>query len=125
MPSKAFLCFHNLFVQHQILIWDLSMAPTSEWFFVLGLPRRSFKTILVSIPRLCEVITLCLDLQLGRGPRELSNGVSHSTCTHWGRVDSQLLVVSSQIANLTPDPFFCHNLCYRCPNGPCKAIFDI
>jgi hypothetical protein len=21
--------------------------------------------------------------------------------------------------------FFCHNLCYRCPNGPCKPIFDI
>ncbi len=48
----------------------------------------------------------------------------HSTCTHWGQVDSQLLVVKSQIASLTPDPSFCHNSCCRCPNGSCEAIFD-
>jgi len=58
-------------------------------------------------------------------PWELSNNVSHFTCTPRGRVDSWLLVVGSQIANLIPDPSFCHNLCCRCPNGSCEAIFEI
>jgi hypothetical protein len=58
-------------------------------------------------------------------PQEISNGVSHSTCTHRGRVDSQLLVVGSQTANLTLGPSFVHNLCCRCPNGSCEGIFDI
>jgi hypothetical protein len=78
------------------------------------------------------IVTFCLDLRLGWGlnqscsfPQELSNGVSHSTCTHRGQVDSRLLMVGSQIVNLIPDPSFGHNLCFRCPNGPCKAIFDI
>jgi hypothetical protein len=57
--------------------------------------------------------------------RRLSNGVSHSTCTHQGRVDSWLLVVNSQIASLTLGPSFCHNLCCIYPNGAYKPIFDI
>jgi hypothetical protein len=88
-----------------------------SWFGLLGL---------------CEFITLCSNLRLGWGlkqnyisPWELSNGVSHSTCTHRGRVDSRLLVVGSETASLTPNLSFCHNLCCRCPNGSCKAIFDI
>jgi hypothetical protein len=82
--------------------------------------------------RLWELITPSSDLWLEWGlkktcssPQELSNGVSHSTCTHRGRVDSWLLVVRSQTASLTPGPSFDHNLCCRCPNGSCKAIFDI
>ncbi len=51
--------------------------------------------------------------------------MSHSTCTHRDRVDSRLLVVGSQIASLTSGPSFDHNLCCRCPNGSCDAIFDI
>ncbi len=81
---------------------------------------------------LCEVITLCSDLRLGRGLkrtcsslRELSNGALHSTYTHRSRVNSWLLVVGSQIGNLTIDPSFCHNMCCRCPNGPREPIFDI
>jgi len=72
------------------------------------------------------------NLRLGRGlkqtcssPWDLSNGVSHSTCTCQDRVDSWLLVVRSQTASLTPDPSFSHNLCCRCPNGSCKAISNI
>jgi len=68
-------------------------------------------------PGLCEVIIVCSDLRLGWGlkqtcsfPWELSNDVSHFTWTHRGRVDSRLLVVG--------------NVCYRCPNGPCKPIFE-
>jgi len=34
-------------------------------------------------------------------------------------------MVESQIANLTPDPSFGHNLCFRCPNGSCEPILDI
>ncbi len=80
----------------------------------------------------CEFITLCSNLGLKWGLKQtcssrwnISNGVSHSICTHQGWVDSQLLVVGSQIGNLTPNPFFCHNLCCKCSNGSCKAIFDI
>jgi hypothetical protein len=34
-------------------------------------------------------------------------------------------VVGSQIANLTPDPSFGHNSCFRCPNGSCESILNI
>jgi hypothetical protein len=51
----------------------LSAAPTSKWFFILGL---------------CS------------SRRKLSNDVSHSTCTHRGRVDSRLLVVGCQSASV-------------------------
>jgi hypothetical protein len=79
---------------------------------------------------LCEFITLCFRLgwglkQTDSSPWDLSNGVSHSTCTHQGWFDSRLLVVESQIDNLTLEPSFCHNLCCRCPNGSCEAIFYI
>jgi hypothetical protein len=37
---------------------------------------------------------------------------------------SLLLVVRSQIVDLTPDPSFGHNLCFRCPNGSCEPIWD-
>jgi hypothetical protein len=77
-------------------------------------------------------ITSCPDLRSGQdlkqtcsSPRELSNGVSHFSWTHRDQVDSRLLVVGSQIANLTPGPSFNHNLCCRCPNGLCKGILDI
>ncbi len=49
----------------------------------------------------------------------------HSTCTHRDQVDSRLLVVRSQTTSLTPSLSFDHNLCYKCPNGSCKAILDI
>ncbi len=81
---------------------------------------------------LCEFITLCSNLWLGWGlkqtcssPWKLSNGVSHSTCTPQGWVNSWLLVVGSQTNSLTLDPSFCHNLCCKCSNGSCEAIFDI
>jgi len=84
------------------------------------------------LPGLWELITPSSDLGLGLGlkqtytsPQELSNGLSHFTCTHLDRVDSRFLVVESQIANLTPGLSFDHNLCCRCPNDSCKAIFDI
>jgi hypothetical protein len=84
------------------------------------------------LPQLCEGITLCSNLRLGWGLKqtcssrwELSKSVLNSICTHRDRVDSWLLVLRSQTGNLTPDLSFCHNLCYRYPNGSCKPIFDI
>jgi hypothetical protein len=49
----------------------------------------------------------------------------HATCTQGNRGDSWLLVVRSQIGNLTSGPSFGHNLCFKCPNGSCKPILDI
>jgi hypothetical protein len=57
--------------------------------------------------------------------RDLSNDVLHYQFGGQEEVDSRLLVVGSQIASLTPGPSFAHNLGDRCPNGQCKAIFDI
>jgi len=49
----------------------------------------------------------------------------HATFTRGNRGDSWLLVIKSQIGNLTRDPSFGHNLCLKCPNGSCKPILDI
>jgi hypothetical protein len=93
-----------------------------------GIPKLSW----FKLPGLWKLITPNSDLQLRWGmkktcssPQELSNVVSHSTCTHRGRVDSRLLVVRSQTANLTLGPSFDHNSCCRCPNDSCEAILDI
>jgi hypothetical protein len=51
--------------------------------------------------------------------------MSHSSCRHWNHINSRLLVVGSQTANLIPGPSFAHNLGYRRPNGSCEAILDI
>ncbi len=95
-------------------------------------PETVLKLSRFGLSGLWQLIAPCSDLWSGWGlnqtcssPWELSNGVFHSACTHRGRVDSRLLVVGSQIASLTPDPFFDHNLCCRCPNDSCEAILDI
>jgi hypothetical protein len=49
----------------------------------------------------------------------------HTTCMQVNRGDSWLLVVGSQIANLTTGPFFGHNIYFKYPNGSCKPILDI
>jgi len=121
------------------LTW-LTMTRTLQLFAYLH-PNGSFSRDSQSgvlnlsrfgLPGLWAFITSRPELGSGRGlnqscssPWELSNGVSHFTCTHRDQVDSRLLVVGSQIVNLTPGPSFDHNLCYRCPNGSCEAILDI
>jgi hypothetical protein len=57
--------------------------------------------------------------------QELSKDMLHATCMQGNWVDSWLLVVRSQIANLTPGFSFGHNLCFKCPNGSCEPISDI
>jgi hypothetical protein len=81
---------------------------------------------------LWDIIASRPDLRSGRGLnqtcsplQELFNAVSHSPSERRERVDSRLLVVGSQIANLTPGPSFAHNLGCICPNDQCEAISDI
>jgi hypothetical protein len=77
-------------------------------------------------------ITLCADLRLRWGLKqsyspqwELSNSMLHATCTEGDRVDSQLLIVGSQTANLISSISFGHNLCFKCPNKSCDLILYI
>jgi hypothetical protein len=106
---------------------------TSDWDEVWSkVPNGSPEIPKVGIPATLGPITLSADLQLRWGLkqscspcRELSNDMWHATCTQGNRGDSWLLVVGSQINNLTHGPSFGHNLCFRCPNGSCEPISDI
>jgi hypothetical protein len=84
------------------------------------------------LPGLWTSMTSCSNLGSRWGLKQscsslwkLFNAMKNSFCRRRGRVDSRLLVVESQIANLTPGPSFAHNLGWRCPNGSCEAILDI
>jgi len=88
--------------------------------------------VLGGVPGLWALITLDFQVWSRRGlnqtcitRRDLSNAMSHSPFGGREEVDSRLLVIGSQIVSLTPGPSFAHNLGDRCPNGQCKAIFDI
>jgi hypothetical protein len=94
--------------------------------------RNCLETVLVGVPGLWALITPECRVWLQRGlkqscsPRRyLSNAMSHSPFGGREEVDSRLLMVGSQTANLTPGPSFAHNLGCRCPNDQCEAIFDI
>jgi len=108
------------------------VEATSKWHILLGLSKWSPEIVPVGLPKLWTAIAPRPKLGLGRvlnqsctSRREFSNSMSHSQFGLREEVDSWLLVVGSRIANLTPGPSFAHNLGYRCPNGQCKAIFDI
>jgi len=92
---------------------------------VSKLPKLGF-------PWLWSPIILCVDLRLRWGLKQscspcwdLFSSMLHTICTQRNRVDSRLLVVRSQIANLTPNLSFGHNFCFKCPNGSCEPILDI
>jgi hypothetical protein len=74
--------------------------------------------------RLWGPITLRSDFRLRWGLKqscsicwELSNDMLHATFMPWNRGDFWLLVIRSQIVNLTFDLSFGHNLCFKCLNG--------
>jgi len=99
-----------------ILSWNSQME-------VLKLPK-------LGLSQLWGTITLRTNLWLKSRLKqscspcqELSNGMLHVIYTQRNRVDSWLLVVRSQTANLTHGPSFGHNLCFRCPNESCEAHF--
>jgi len=94
--------------------------------------RNCLEIVPGEVPGLWELITPDCKVWSRRGlnqtcspRRDLSNDVSHSQFGGREEVDSWLLVVGSQTANLTPGPSSAHNLGCRCPNGQCEAIFDI
>ncbi len=108
------------------------LHPHPNGFYFRDSQGGVLKLSRFGLPGLWELITPSSNLWLGWGLKKicssawgLSNGVLHSTCTHRGWVNSQLLVVGSQIANLTPGLSFDCNMCCKCLNGSCKAIFDI
>jgi len=97
-----------------------------------GLPKWTPEIVPAELPELWTAITLDYGVRSRQGLnqscspcRDLSKSVSHSQFGRREEVDSRLLVVGSQIDNLTPGPSFADNLGCRCPNGQCEAIFDI
>ncbi len=103
----------------------LSTGGTSKWLFVPKLQQ-------LGLARLWGCITSFAYLRSPWGLKqscsphqELSNGMLHVAYTQGNRVDSQLLMVGSQTANLTLGLSFGHNLCFKCPNGSYEPILDI
>ncbi len=98
----------------------LTTRPTPKCHFVSGLPSGS-----PEIPKVGTSMTLGAHNFVCKPPiemksktqfsprQELSNGMSHATWMQRDQGDSQLLVVGSQIANLTFDLSFGHNLCSK------------
>jgi hypothetical protein len=75
---------------------------------------------------LCANLPLRWDLKQSCSPcQEFFKDMLHTTYTQGNRSNSWLLMVNSQIANLTSDLSFGHNLCFKCPNGSCEPISNI
>ncbi len=109
---------HEAHIQMTFLFQDSQMGVSK--FPKLGLLQ------------LWSPITFCADLRLKWGLKKsripcqkLFKNMLHITYTQGNQVDSRLLVVGSQIANLTSDLSFGHNLCFEYPNGSCKLILYI
>jgi len=74
----------------------------------------------------CENLRLRWSLKKSCSFRwEVSNGMWHATWTQINQGNYWFLVVESQIANLTPDLSFGHNLCFKYSNESSEPILDI
>jgi hypothetical protein len=101
--------------------------------FCLGTPKlEASKFLKLGLFQLCRPIIFCADLRLKWGFKkscspgwELYSDMWHATCQQVNQGDSWLLVVGSQIANLTLDLSFGNNLCFKYSNGSCEPILDI
>ncbi len=108
---------------------DLQEATTFP-LIVYSLSSRGTNTQMsFCLSQLWRPITLCSNLQLrwclkqSCSPcQELSNGMWQATCKQVNKSDLWLLVVGNQIGNLTPNPSFGHNLCFKYLNGSCEPI---
>ncbi len=115
---------HHLPFYSIICVWPQGQHPNVILFqdSQMGVPKISKLGLL----RLWTPITLCVNLWLRWGLKQsCSPCLSHATCTQGNQGDSRLLVVRSQIANLTFGFSFGHNMCFKCPHGTCKPILDI
>ncbi len=117
-----------LIVYYVFFSWSPHPNGILSWDSQVGVSKFSQ----LGLPWLCKPITLHVDLRLKWGLKqscslhwEISNNMSHATCTRGNQDDSWLLMVGNQIVNLTPGPSFGHNLCLRCPNGSWELILDI
>ncbi len=116
--------------------WGKHFAPLHEGHIHMVLSRDSqmgvSKFPQLGLSQLWGCITSRVDLWLRWGLnqscspcREIFNSMLHVAYT-WGNwVDSRLLVVGSQTANLIFDIFWGHNLCFRCLNARCKPFSDM
>jgi hypothetical protein len=101
--------------------------------FCPGTPKlRVLKFSKLRLLALWKAIASCVDLWFRWGlkqsyslPWDLFKDMWHATWTQINQGDSWFLVVGSQIGNLTPDPFFGHNLCFKYSNGSWNPILDI
>jgi hypothetical protein len=108
--------------------WDQHPNVTLSQDSQVGIPKFPKLGLL----QFWRPITLCANLRLSwdlkqicNPCRDLSKDIWHATCTQVNQGNSRLLVVGNQIGNLTPNPSFGHNLCFRFSNGSCKPILDI
>ncbi len=116
-----------------IVFFVLGHGANTQMSFCLGTPKLGIpKFSKLGLLQLWKPITFCTNLQLKWGPKnyynpyqELSNNMWHATYTQINQNDSQLLVVGSQIGNLTIGPSLGHNFCFKYFNGSCKPILDI
>jgi len=120
-PRPGFGGSHHLFLYNILYIFPWRLHPNG--YFSRDSRVRVSKLRQMGFPRLWSPITLQADFRSQCGPkqscsscRELSNDMWHASCSSVNWVDSRLFVVGSQIGNLTPDPSFGHNLCFRCLN---------
>ncbi len=116
---------------HCLNLWEATTFPLIVYFmsgngtstqisFCLGTPKFGVsKFPQIRLPQLWGPITLCANLWLRWGLKtncsphqELLNGMLQATWTQGNRDDFGLLVVGSQIGNLTPNPSFGHDFCF-------------
>jgi hypothetical protein len=109
----------------------MATKPTPKCHFVPELPNGSPIFPKLGLLQLWGPITLCENLRSKWSLKQncnlcgdLSNDMWHVTCTQGSQGDSWLLMVGSQIGNLTPDPSFGHNLCFNHPNESCEPILN-
>jgi hypothetical protein len=87
------------------------MEATFKWHKFLGLPKWSLEIVPAGLPELWTAITPDCRVRSQRGLnqsrspcQDLSNAMSQAQIGCREEVDSRLLVVGSQIANLTSGP---------------------
>jgi hypothetical protein len=98
------------------------MGPTPKCHFVPKLGLLQFWGLIIS----CANLWLRWGLKQSCSPCwELSNSMWHTTYTQVNQGNSQILIIGSQIGNLTPGLSSGHNLWFKYPNGSCKPILDI
>jgi hypothetical protein len=105
----------------------LSHKACIQMSFCPKIPKlKVFKFSKLGFPQLWNPIVFCVNFQLRWGLKkscslhwDLSHSMWHTTCTQINQTNSRLLVVRNQINNLTPNPSFGHNLCFKYINGSC------